>query len=313
MSAIVLKVNTATMQKAAIHYQAFAQKIVPYSVFRAKKNGVTITGYTSGKLMFQGNQAEQEAKLWASKVPNSTKSPTPKSTTRTTKKPSGSNLPEHLSTLSLIGSDEVGNGSYFGPLTVCAAFASHDHLAELKALGVKDSKMLTDHDIRQLAPKIRRLIPTELVILTPARYNEIQPKYNAVHMKVLLHNQVIRKLQEKIAPVKPDGVLIDQFTPEANFYKYLKDEPKKAAGPTYFTTKGEQYHLAVAAASIVSRASFLEQLDAASQALGFLIPSGAGVKSDQVAARILRLGGLELLSQYAKLHFANTKKAQALM
>ena len=40
------------------------------------------------------------------------------------------------------------------------------------------------------------------------------------------------------------------------------------------------------------------------------MPSGAGSKSDQVAARILKKGGLDLLANYAKLHFANTQKAQ---
>lgn len=53
-------------------------------------------------------------------------------------------------------------------------------------------------------------------------------------------------------------------------------------------TKGEQYHLAVAAASIISRASFLEELDKESAELGLTLPSGAGTKSDQVAATILK-------------------------
>ncbi|HAP4939115.1 TPA: ribonuclease HIII, partial [Enterococcus faecalis ADL-335] len=45
----------------------------------------------------------------------------------------------------------------------------------------------------------------------------------------------------------------------------------------------------------------------------FSVPSGAGSKSDQVAARILKKGGLDLLANYAKLHFANTQKAQKLL
>lgn len=55
----------------------------------------------------------------------------------------------------------------------------------------------------------------------------------------------------------------------------------------YFVTKGEQYHLAVAAASIISRASFLEELDKASAEAGITLPSGAGTKSDQIAAKLL--------------------------
>ena len=63
-------------------------------------------------------------------------------------------MPADFSQWSVVGSDEVGNGSYFGgPLVVCAVYASKDQLPALKALGVKDSKMLTDPQIRAMAPK----------------------------------------------------------------------------------------------------------------------------------------------------------------
>ncbi len=38
------------------------------------------------------------------------------------------------------------------------------------------------------------------------------------------------------------------------------------------------------------------------------LPSGAGSKSDQVAASILKQYGMAGLNQTAKLHFANTQK-----
>ncbi len=43
------------------------------------------------------------------------------------------------------------------------------------------------------------------------------------------------------------------------------------------------------------------------------LPSGAGSKSDQVAASILKQYGMAGLNQTAKLHFANTQKAQKLL
>ena len=42
----------------------------------------------------------------------------------TAKKPKGLTLPEGFATWSVIGSDEVGNSAYFGPLTVAAAYVS---------------------------------------------------------------------------------------------------------------------------------------------------------------------------------------------
>ncbi len=132
-------------------------------------------------------------------------------------------------------------------------------------------------------------------------------------MKVALHNQAIHLLLKKIAPEKPEAILIDQFTPEANFKKYARLEKNHLQEKLYFVTKGEQYHLAVAAASIISRASFLEELDKASAEAGITLPSGAGTKSDQVAAKLLEKGGMPMLEKYAKLHFANTEKALKLL
>ncbi|MFC4771822.1 ribonuclease HIII [Enterococcus hermanniensis] len=302
MSSAVLKLSKTEIQKLKAYYTDYlSSKKVPYSEFSAKKNGTNITAYTSGKVLFQGNNAEQEAARWGNPAASSSKqAPT-------------SSLPKNFASLAVLGSDEVGNGSYFGPLCVCAAFADKDHLATLKQLGIKDSKMLTDPQIRQMAVALKDLIPYRLLIVNPEKYNEIQPKYNAVRMKVALHNQAIRLLLADIAPTKPEAILIDQFTSEANYMKYVKQEAKAVNEKIYFITKGEQYHLSVAAASIISRASFLEELDQASLELGVKVPSGAGKPSDELAAQLLRKGGIDLLAKYAKLHFANTEKAKKLV
>lgn len=301
MSHVVIQLPKNQLGKVQAFYQKEQlNKSVPYTQFIAKKNGTTITAYTSGKILFQGGQAEEEARRWQ----------TLDTTPEAKKVKASTALPKNLAEKSFIGSDEVGNGSYFGPLIVCAVYASTEILPKLKQLGVKDSKMLTDYDISALAPKIKEIVPFKLLEVTPQKYNAIQPKYNAVHMKVALHNQAIQLLLQQIAPVKPEGILIDQFTPEGNYRKYLKGEKSPVTENLYFVTKGEQYHLAVAAASILCRAQFLESLKTGSKEVGLTLPSGAGAKSDQVAAKILQQGGLPLLEQHAKLHFANTKKAQ---
>lgn len=308
MSNVVIKVTPEVLAKINYFYQdKLLDKKPPYTEFVAKDEGVAITAYTSGKVMFQGKNAEKEAAIWTAQGGTATsKKNGPQAT------PAANGLPKNISQMPLIGSDEVGNGSYFGPVIVCAVYAGGQQLTALKKLGVKDSKMLTDQQIRQLAPQIEALVPFQKLTVTPQKYNAIQPQYNAVRMKVALHNQAIYLLQQKLKPQQAAGVLIDQFTPEANYRKYLRSEAQQAAGPIYFVTKGEQYHLAVAAASILCRATFLTELEKASQEVGFTLPSGAGSKSDQVAAKLLQQGGLELLGRYAKLHFANTQKAAKL-
>ncbi len=308
MPPVVLKLSKSEINEMKKYYQK--EKIdtnIPYTDFVAKKNQTTITIYTSGKVMFQGLNAQQEARRWGKVNVTSATEPATKMKPLTTKTKS---LPANIAQRSLIGSDEVGNGSYFGPLIVCAVYASSEQLPLLKDLGVKDSKMLTDVEIQKMAPKIKKLVAYKLLEVPPKKYNEIQPRYNAVHMKVALHNQAIDLLLKAIAPETPDYILIDQFTPEANYRKYLNSEKNPVTNHLLFITKAEQYHLAVAAASILCRAQFLDSLQKGSEELGFVLPSGAGAKSDQVAARMIKKGGIDLLGNYAKLHFANTKKAQ---
>lgn len=297
--AIVIKVTPSELNKLADHYKPYVKpKKPPYTVFAASKNGVTITAYNSGKVMFQGGNASAEAAQWGS--PTDSK---PSSKTK------GSSLPAGFSSRSAVGSDEVGNGSYFGPVVVCASYVDEAHIPLLQELGVKDSKELTDTHIRKLAKDIKLAIPYRELIVSPEKYNQIQPDYNVNRMKVALHNQAIALLLNDLAPLKPTAILIDQFTPESNYRKHLAREKVQVTDHLYFATKGEQHHLAVAASSIICRASFLDALDAASRETGLTIPSGAGPKSDLVAAKLLKRGGMSLLGQYAKLHFANTQKA----
>ncbi len=67
MSQTVLTIPLAKQAPLKEHYQQFfVPNKSPYVAFAAKKNGVMITAYTSGKVMFQGNQAETEARQWQS-------------------------------------------------------------------------------------------------------------------------------------------------------------------------------------------------------------------------------------------------------
>ncbi|AYW46965.1 ribonuclease HIII [Tetragenococcus osmophilus] len=297
MGTTVIKLTSQKLKEARQYYASYIKpRKIPYASFFAKKDNITITAYNSGKIMFQGDNEEQEASLWQNNQSNKPKKER--------------NLPENFAQKSIIGSDEVGNGSYFGPLVVCAVYASKNQLPTLKKLGVKDSKMLNDKQILDLAPKIKELVFYQELVVMPQKYNQIQPDYNAVRMKVALHNQCLHLLLEKIFPQQPEAILIDQFAQEATYRKYLKKEKNPVTQNLYFITKGEQYHLAVAAASIICRAEFLQKLDQLSFEIGLTLPSGAGEKSDKQAAKIIKQAGVESLGHYAKLHFKNTEKAK---
>src|SRR5699024_12376998 len=88
-----------------------------------------------GKVLFQGNDSQDELGKWQNNR-EATSSSSSKSKSRT--KPSTSELPEGFANWPIIGSDEVGNGSYFGSLTVCSVYLSPSQFELVKLLGVKD-------------------------------------------------------------------------------------------------------------------------------------------------------------------------------
>ncbi|OCA92340.1 ribonuclease HIII [Pseudobacillus wudalianchiensis] len=307
MSHTVLNVSSTTLSKMKTYYNSQSTGKLPAgAVFAAKTSACAITGYRSGKVLFQGKDALLEAAKWHGE---STKAAPVKK-----KKPVSAQLPSGFSEMSVIGSDEVGTGDYFGPITVVSAFVRKEQLHELQSIGVRDSKDLTDPQIIQIAKKIAKVVPYSLLVLKNEKYNELQQKgMSQGKIKALLHNQALINLHKKILPERPDAVLIDQFAEKDTYYRYLKEQKEIFQENVFFSTKGESIHLAVAAASIIARYAFVKQMDNLSSEAGFPIPKGAGSHVDVAAARLISEKGEEALLHFTKKHFANTQKALKLV
>lgn len=250
-----------------------------YTYYQVKLNECTITAYTSGKVVFQGKDLswlESESK-------QETKSYFPQA-----------------------GSDEVGTGDYFGPVVVSASIVQKDVVESLKKLRIQDSKQINDDKIRQLAPKIKKLCPHTILIVSPHKYNQIHTQHNMVDIKCLLHNQAYINLKNKGYPL-PDFKIIDQFVQEKSYYKYLKNK-EEVIQNIHFETKAENKYLSVACASILARNAFLETWDKMEEKYNFKFEKGASKKVDLCAQKFVDKFGFDELENIAKLHFANTKK-----
>ena len=288
MASITLTPSEKEIQAFLEHYQtSLAPSKNPYIRYFLRLPQATVSIYTSGKVLLQGEGAEKYARFFGYQVLEQT---------------SGQNLP-------LIGTDEVGNGSYFGGLAVVASFVTPDQHDFLRKLGVGDSKTLTDQKIRQIAPILKEKIQHQALLLSPSKYNEvIGDRYNAVSVKVALHNQAIYLLLQK--GVQPEKIVIDAFTSAKNYDKYLAQEANRFSNPISLEEKAEGKYLAVAVSSIIARNLFLENLENLGRELGYQLPSGAGTTSDKVASQILQAYGMQGLNFCAKLHFKNTEKAK---
>jgi len=288
MASITLTPSEKEIQAFLEHYQtSLAPSKNPYIRYFLRLPQATVSIYTSGKVLLQGEGAEKYASFFGYEV---------------VEENTGQNF-------SLIGTDEVGNGSYFGGLAVVASFVTPDQHAFLRKLGVGDSKTLTDQKIRQIAPILKEKIQHQALLLSPSKYNEvIGDRYNAVSVKVALHNQAIYLLLQK--GIQPEKIVIDAFTSAKNYDKYLAQEANRFSNPISLEEKAEGKYLAVAVSSIIARDLFLENLENLGRELGYQLPSGAGTASDKVASQILQAYGMQGLNFCAKLHFKNTEKAK---
>lgn len=214
-----------------------------------------------------------------------------------------------------IGSDEAGVGDYFGPMTVCAAYVPKDKIALLKELGVKDSKNLSNSTVIKIAGDLIHTVTYSLVVLDNPSYNKkIDEGWNIVKLKAVLHDHCIKNVYNKLDETeqqKMDRIVIDQFTTLNAYNKYVP-EPFML-DKIYQETKAESKSLAVAAASIIARAKYLEQMSNLDKSLQETVPRGASKKVDLFAAKLAKKNGMDFVDNITKKHFKTREKVQALL
>ena len=303
----VLKCSSETIEKIKYFYGDYIQDSKPpSSLFVAKSPECTITAYRSGKVLFQGKNAEEEFSIWSHEGMQT-------NLAAEKKKPEKKGRympPAQVGTLSVIGSDEVGTGDYFGPITVCAVYISSSQLADLHQLGLKDSKLLKAEKINEIAEDIKPKVIHKLLTLGNEKYNDLREKgMTQGKMKAMMHNQALRFVIGQLDGAEYDGILIDQFAESGIYFNYLRGQPEVIKEKTWFQTKAESLHLSVAAASIIAREAFVKEMDQLSAEAEMELPKGAGAHVDKAAARLIEKKGAGYLRKVAKLHFANTKRA----
>ena len=214
-----------------------------------------------------------------------------------------------------IGSDEAGVGDYFGPMTVCAAYVPKDKIALLKELGVKDSKNLSNNTVIKIAGDLIHTVTYSLVVLDNPSYNKkIDEGWNIVKLKAVLHDHCIRNVHDKLDEDergKIEKIVIDQFTTLNSYNKYVPDP--FMIEKIHQETKAESKSLAVAAASIIARAKYLEQMANLDQTLKDKVPRGASKQVDAFAARLAKKHGMDYVDSLTKKHFKTREKVQALL
>ncbi len=206
-----------------------------------------------------------------------------------------------------MGIDESGKGDFFGPLVIASVYTDEQSVGILKKLGARDSKKISsDRVALRLAADIRKNLAGKFAIVSigPQAYNRMYAKISNVNRLLAWgHARAIENLLEKV----PDcpRALSDKFGPTSRIERALMEKGKKIKMDQ--RTKAES-DPAVAAASILARAGFLQALRKMETSLGIeTVPKGCSEKVKQIAKELVAEKGPGILLQTCKCHFRTTE------
>lgn len=206
-----------------------------------------------------------------------------------------------------IGTDESGKGDYFGPLVIAGVCITKKQEELLATLGVRDSKSNSDNKNKELAKKIEELLGktcVSIVCISPERYNSLYDEIGRNLNKVLGWGHA-RVMENLLSDNVCENVIADQFGDESIIKSALLAKGKSL---NLIQSPKAERDIGVAAASILARARFLNELERLGKILGVTLSKGVNSTVESIAKNIYENGGLEKLKQFVKLHFQTTKK-----
>ena len=219
-----------------------------FEAFRFRVGNETIIGYTSGKIVANG---EASGNLLSATIVS---------------------LQPDVGGPLTVGSDEAGKGEWLGPLVVAAVAITPRQSSYLVSKGVMDSKLMSLNDIRSVADLIRKECPNHRsVVIQPSRLNELlmDVKDEGKSLNDLLawgHARAIKDVVDKL-PVadRRTRVVIDEFDKVKMEYR-LQRVINRSNFDVMQHPRAEE-EPAVAAASILARDDRERWIDRRSQQL----------------------------------------------
>ena len=277
--------------------------VVPYSRWRARKSDVSVTSYTSGKLVVQGKgtgefvqftletQVLKQARygyenVWA-QIENKEM------------------FTKHA------GTDESGKGDFLGPLVIACACTDETSADFLLKNGVADSKTIkSDKRIFMLDGIIRKACQGAFSVISiwPEKYNRLYSQFaNLNRLLAWGHAQALENVLE-LVPDCPRAIS-DQFASSPHVLtSALKERGRRIVFEQHPRAEAD---VAVAAASILARAEFVRIMKILGKELEMELPKGGGEAATAAARKIVEKLGRNALSRYAKIHFKNANDALA--
>lgn len=205
------------------------------------------------------------------------------------------------------GSDEAGKGEYFGPLVAAAVVCEKPAAEAMLAMGVGDSKKLSASKIRELYEKITVMENVSYAVcsVSPREYNRLfdafrQQGKNSLDILAMAHGKAFAELYSR--GFEPEIAVVDKFCEMHRLRPWLPAFSTKME----LRVRAEDSEPSVAAASIIARSVYIDQLSAISSSCGVVLAPGAGAGIDKLGKELVQAKGDAILRVTAKVHFANT-------
>lgn len=147
------------------------------------------------------------------------------------------------------GADEAGRGCVIGPLVICVAVIEKEKEAELKAIGVRDSKLLSPAKRSSLYKQVKKLCKeSKSIHITAEELNHLMDTLSLNEIEAMKIAEAFNSLKSS-----PEKLIVD--SPDTNpenfserLRKYLKKQPALQS-----EHKADVNHPIVSAASIIAK------------------------------------------------------------
>jgi ribonuclease HII len=186
----------------------------------------------------------------------------------------------------ILGIDDAGRGPVIGPMVLAGCLIDEKVEAELKKLGVKDSKQLTQKRREFLAEKIRAIAETfEIVLVHPEEIDGVGDNRTKLNeLEAIACAKIINKINKGFIKIK---VIVD--CPSVSILKwtdYLKSKIDNLSNlEVSCEHKADQNHISVSAASILAKTIREKEMDKLREKYGSKI--GSGYCSDPLTKKFL--------------------------
>ncbi|HZX12245.1 MAG TPA: ribonuclease HII [Candidatus Nanoarchaeia archaeon] len=172
-------------------------------------------------------------------------------------------------------------GPVIGPMVLAGVVIEEEKISSLKALGVRDSKLLTPNQREALYDKIIKTVKNhKIIIISPQEIdNAVEDKNVTLNgLEAIKFAQLINALKSDIAIVDCPSTNIKAYTEQLKLY--LKEQPELRC-----EHKGER-HPPVAAASILAKVTRDREVEKIKKK--YNIECGSGYPNDPLCKDFLK-------------------------